>query len=188
MRTPNTHQPKDIITYKDARSHQDAENAHAKDVSGTPGVVWRVVNGGTITFDLSDMDVFTGATWRVKGKRWKYVITGRFGRRKFHREIMNARPGEVVDHIDGDTLNNSRSNLRLCTNSQNIRNMKPRAGKRFKGISLIARSGMYRAQIMYQRVKINLGNYPTAEAAAMAYDAHARKLDGEFARCNFPVV
>lgn len=52
----------------------------------------------------------------------------------------------------------------------------------------MAPNGLYRAQIMGGGKKFNLGGYATQELAARAYDAKARELFGEFARCNFPAL
>jgi len=41
-----------------------------------------------------------------------------------HRDVMKPEKGFVIDHIDGNTLNNQKDNLRICTHAQNIRNSK----------------------------------------------------------------
>ncbi len=53
-----------------------------------------------------------------------------------HREIVQTQPGEMIDHRDGDSLNNRRSNLRICTHSGNARNQRKQAGRssQFKGV------------------------------------------------------
>lgn len=105
-----------------------------------------------------------------------------------HRFIMNAAPGQRIDHRDGDGLHNWRENLRPATNAQNVRNQRGhitgKATSKFKGVYRLP-SGLFRAQIMCQYRKINLGSFTTEQDAAMAYDANARKLHGEFARLNF---
>lgn len=100
-----------------------------------------------------------------------------------HRELLRASPGELVDHIDGDRLNNRRSNLRICTPSQNQANRRT-AG--YRGVYYEGRSGRWRAQIKIQQRNRYLGTFDTPEAAARAYDRAAYAAWGRFARLNHP--
>jgi len=114
----------------------------------------------------------------------------RYKREMLHRLIVGAPVGEVVDHINGDTLDNRRSNLRVCSRAENLWN----AGKRrhntsgFKGVCFDKRDGRWYARIRAVGRVHDLGRYKTAEEAAMAYDAKAAELHGPFARLNFPSV
>lgn len=95
-----------------------------------------------------------------------------------------------VDHIDGDGLNNRRSNLRPASALENNQNTQKRAAaySQYKGVSWCKREGRWFAQIQCQRQHQHLGYYPTEVEAALAYDAAARELFGEFARPNFPMT
>jgi len=107
-----------------------------------------------------------------------------------HRLVMGAVRGELVDHRHGDTLDNRKSKLRKCSNTQNARNQRPHSDKRtskYKGVAFMRDRGSFRAQIMVNRKKINLGNFVDEISAAKAYDHAALKHFGEFARCNFPI-
>jgi hypothetical protein len=123
--------------------------------------------------------------------RWVYayhMIRG-FGKEvALHRLLLGAAPGEICDHINGDTLDNRLRNLRICTNAENLRNTQRRAphGSKFKGVTRIKGTDKWRAQIMKDGKKFNLGCFLSEEFAAKVYDAAARELFGEFARCNFP--
>src|SRR5688500_12272183 len=66
---------------------------------------------------------------------------------RMHRLILDAPTGIHVDHIDGNGLNNQRSNLRLCTNQQNLANRPPLPGKssQYKGVSFYRRDQIWRA-------------------------------------------
>lgn len=150
-------------------------------------------SGMSASIDPEDWDLLRKLRWRSKKAHhsdiW-YAVTGRSVEIRMHRLIMEAKPGETIDHRDGDGLNNRRSNLRRCTNTQNIRNSGLYAANRrpdakYKGASRMP-NGQYRAQIMCQRKKINLGNHSSEERAARAYDVAAAKLFGPFARLNFP--
>lgn len=103
-----------------------------------------------------------------------------------YRQIMRPPPGMVVDHIDGDPWNNRRSNLRICTHAENIRNQrKPCNGNTpFKGVSILGTK--FSAGISASGRTYSLGTYEDATEAALAYDAAALVVHGEFARLNFP--
>jgi hypothetical protein len=104
-----------------------------------------------------------------------------------HRELLGVEPGLMVDHVDGDGLNNRRENIRTCTVKQNNCNQRKRDGSSlFKGVSLIRSSGKWRASIKIDGASRNLGNYPTEREAAAAYDATAASAFGNFARLNLP--
>src|SRR5262249_39337652 len=106
---------------------------------------------------------------------------------RLHRFILNAPPSVEVDHVNGDSLDNRRGNLRYSTRAQNNRNRgRTRANKSgFKGVSRQRGGGGFRAQMTRDGVVYYLGKFSTAIDAALAYDAAARRLHGEFARTNF---
>ena len=99
-----------------------------------------------------------------------------------HRFILDAPPDMDVDHENGDGLDCQRENIRLATRSQNNANscLSRRNTSGFKGAYLYPKGGW----VAYCRGKY-IGSFPTAEDAARAYDAKAREIWGEFARCNF---
>lgn len=101
-----------------------------------------------------------------------------------HRVIMGSRPGQNVDHADGDGLNNQRVNLRHCSQSQNMANIAGR--KQYKGVSFDRRSNTYRAGIGVNNRHVYLGTFSTPRQCALAYDEAAKLYFGEFARLNFP--
>lgn len=126
-----------------------------------------------------------------RSAKWIYAfhrIPGHGHKVQLHRILAGAFPGEVVDHINGDTLDNRLVNLRVCTNAENIRNSRKRAssGSSYKGVSRIKGTERWRAQIMVNGRKMNLGSFRDEQAAARRYDEKARELHGDFARCNFP--
>ncbi len=105
-----------------------------------------------------------------------------------HRIIMQAQKGRGVDHIDGDGLNNQRSNLRFCTQSQNMMNQFKRKNctSKYKGVFWNKRERKWIVVITKQGRKLWLGRYDSEIEAAKIYDAKAKELYGEFARLNFP--
>lgn len=106
-----------------------------------------------------------------------------------HRVIMDTPEDLLCDHIDRNTFNNLRSNLRNCTHSQNSMNktsLPNRLGYRGVGKDERRKSKPYRAYIQAGGKRKSLGTYATAEEAAKAYDEGAKEVHGEFAILNFP--
>jgi hypothetical protein len=114
-------------------------------------------------------------------KTW-VKIDGKEKTPSMHRLIMGCPEGFVVDHIDGNTLNNQKSNLRICSNSQNIRNNKACGVSGFKGVR--KNWNKYQARIRHDSKEIHIGLFSTPESAAAAYDEAALRLHGSFARTN----
>ncbi len=113
-----------------------------------------------------------------------YVMEG--GKRKalrMHRVILGSEHA-IIDHINGNGLDNSRGNLRAATSSQNQANMRSRtkSSSKYKGVS--RKNGKWVAQIQYEKKKIHLGYYQSECEAAVAYNIAARKYFGEYACLN----
>lgn len=155
----------------------------------------RLTRGEVARIDPSDAEIVARHSWRlgVDGgtKRKKYAMTT-VGEKSIlmHRLIMDPRQGFEIDHINGDGLDNRRSNLRVCTRKQNQQNMRTRRSNRvsrFKGVAYY-RHGKSRwgARIGIDGKDIHLGMFSTEEGAARAYDKAARQHFGEFAQPNFP--
>lgn len=106
---------------------------------------------------------------------------------RMHREIMKATDEKMIDHINGDTLDNRKSNLRFATISQNLMNRAKRKTKwKYKGVTQRRTNSRFTARLTYQMKQYILGTYDTQEEAALAYDDKAKELFGEYARLNFP--
>jgi len=124
------------------------------------------------------------------------------GKRKaipMHRLIAGAKPDQDVDHINHDTLDNRRENLRVLDakdvrrNNQNTRKRRLKTASRYKGVTYHGNTGKWRSRISGgerlpsgELKRISLGLFETEEAAALAYDDKARELFGEHACLNFP--
>lgn len=113
-------------------------------------------------------------------------VTGKMVAILMHHEVTGIPRSVLVDHKNGDGLDNRRLNLRACTHRQNLHNSKPCGARRFKGTCLIRRSGKFSASICHDGVDVWLGAFPSEAEAAKAYDDKARELFGEFAKLNFP--
>lgn len=113
------------------------------------------------------------------------VINGHGGTLLMHCLIMGIKG---IDHIDHDTLNNRRSNLRPATKTQNAGNRRPRlaVSSAYKGVSWFSPARRWQAEIQKDKQRRHLGYFLSELDAAYAYDAAARELFGEFAYPNFP--
>lgn len=103
-----------------------------------------------------------------------------------HRMIIDAKEGQSVDHINGDTLDNRRSNLRSATIQQNNFNRRrgPKAKTGFRGVE--REWNKYRAYVQFNKKTYRLHGFDNPVDAAKARDRLAKELHGEFAVLNFP--
>jgi hypothetical protein len=149
-------------------------------------------------YTIVDADVYEWASnFKWHAANWKNgfyatrapkMVNGYRGSKiALHREIMKAVPGQMVDHINGDTLDNRRVNLRICDNTQNQRNS--RLGKNntsgYKGAGWHKIHKKWVGRIKVNNKLIHLGYFNTVIEAAKAYDEAAIKYFGEFANINF---
>lgn len=154
-------------------------------------LVIALTRGKTALIDDADYDLISQYRWSAKPGPWGwYAMAGirRDGKNTtlyMHRLIL-GNPASHVDHRNGNGLDNTRANLRLATASQNQQNSRPRRGasSRYKGVFLDR--GMCRAAIGPAGHRKYLGTFASEEAAAVAYDAAAREMFGEWAQLNFP--
>ncbi len=153
------------------------------------GVECILPNNTKFQFDFNDFAL-------VSQYRWQQTPNGYFraslgsreaGHILLHHLIMGFPPkGMVTDHKDGNRGNNRRSNLRFCTNTDNVRNsaIKRNNMTGYKGVSYDKRRNTWVARIYVNGVDKHLGSFNTPEQAAIAYDNAAIAIHGEFARTN----
>lgn len=133
--------------------------------------------------DDEDYNDLSRHKWRLCSNRY----AGRLSKTIYmHRVVAKTPPGMDTDHINGDTLDNRRSNLRTCSATENQRNRSKNSSNKsgYKGVSWNINAGKWRATITVNRKNIHIGYFATAELAAQAYDDAAQKHGGEFARLN----
>lgn len=150
---------------------------------------------GNLTFIIDDEDYDLV-------KDWTFVVTENGGgdyylsMRKtegpirlhtfFHRFILNCPEDMCVDHIDNNTLNNKKENLRIATYNQNAWNRSKTKTRKchsiYLGVTWVKAVKKWQACIGNKY----LGRFDDEVMAAKAYDTEARKLYKEFAKLNFP--
>lgn len=136
--------------------------------------------------DEEDFEKANQHNWHIhiNGKH-KYAITNvRLGVNKrtvvnLHRLILDF-PSKPIDHINHNGLDNRRSNLRVCTPSQNCMNREPRGQLQTKGIKYS--NNTWSARIQRGGIRHHLGNFSTQEEAQAAYNMAAQVLFGEYSR------
>jgi len=125
---------------------------------------------------------------RLRALKWSAQWDWELGRGiGMHRLVIYAPGGTGVDHINGDTLDNRRGNLRLATSEQNGRNQKisRKNSTGYKGVVFYKRRGRWGARIRFRGKQYHLGLFDSALLAALEYDKWARLLFGRFARPNY---
>lgn len=147
--------------------------------------------------DADDMHLLAGYGWfPAKISNTTYVVGRKANDRtqyRMHRVIMNAVPGQLVDHINGNGLDNRRSNLRICTPSENARNI--HVAHSNTGYKNVFRTSYHRYQNKPFCVAIEIESvyesgskkrrkyqrrFATLEEAVLARDAMLPRLHGEF--------
>ena len=157
-------------------------------------------DGSSCLVDPEDHDRLAGYRWQksTNGSGKDYVhrtetVDGKRPKIYLHREILGLEPGDgkIVDHINGDTLDCTRQNLRVATARGNGRNRRKQrsygarpCSSRFKGVVRLKGMGRFVARIYVGGKQHFLGRFGEERDAARAYDAAARRHHGEFALTN----
>lgn len=164
------------------------------DLSGQYGICYASNTGEEILFDLEDYDLIKDYCWHVVNSG-KIKKNGEYYRRvsarnndgkpiRLHRLIMNVHDKNLcVDHINRNTLDNRKENLRICTHKENVCNVAPYNKLNVKGV-YETDNHRYSASININGQVIYLGTYDTIKEAADVYDAKAKETFGEFAYLN----
>lgn len=142
--------------------------------------------GATALCDAEDYHWLARFSWRLHPSG--YAVAGGENRLlQMHRLVMGLAPGSVlIDHINSDRLDNTKTNLRKCSHAENTRNRVKPSGtsSRFKGVYRDSRRGYWRVRVSFEKRAHYVGVFQDEVEAARAYDAKALELHGEFARTN----
>lgn len=147
-----------------------------------------LTRGQVAQVDDADYEWLMQWKWYATPGRKTFYARHSSGKRrigvKMHRILVDAREGELVDHRDGNGLNNQRHNLRVCDALGSSRNRglnKVPGSSAFKGVRKVDNGWEVRIRAEQKRHRLLFAN---EREAALAYDALALKYHGEFARTN----
>lgn len=146
------------------------------------------INGEVILVDDEDFEFLSTYRWGIIKGYAVSLLSKKLGETKprirMHRFVTKCPNGMVVDHINGNPLDNRKENLRICTQHQNLlnrRKLKPG----YKGVYWQEHAKSWRAAIKYEKRRIHIGYFKNQKDAAEAYDKKAKELFGDFAFINF---
>ena len=154
----------------------------------------KAING--IDFQISECDYDLIMKSLVPNRHWtvsKNIVIGWCfknnipTRTSLHRLLMHPiESWEDVDHVNRDSLDNRRENLRKCSHQNNRFNSNKWYNRKYKGVSIYPfNRNRFRARIKINDKSIHLGIFESEELAAKAYDKAAKVYFGEFANLNF---
>lgn len=133
---------------------------------------------GSHTTTVDDIDYerlkkLNSMTWSVVKKRGKIYFSKNFSKKRveLHRWIMGEPDGNYIDHINGDTLDNTRKNLRICSNGANLRNhshLRPNNTSGVTGVWFNKGRNKWVAEIKVSYKKISLGYFKSIQDAIKA--------------------
>lgn len=140
---------------------------------------WGVVrNGGRrLLYAVTDLPVLDGSLWR----------NGKPRRRKlFMHRMLLGEGSRVVDHKNGDGLDNRRCNLRPTGHAQNLQNRGRPSNNTsgFKGVYWCRQTSRWAVRVTANGKTTNLGRHKSKIAAAIEYNIAAVQFHGEFAKLN----
>lgn len=148
--------------------------------------------GYRVFIDDEDRGKIDGYNWSSVSKNGNVYFCTTIKRNRLkttyilHRVIMNLIKGDglCVDHKNGNTFDNRKSNLRICTKAENNRNQKINKLNTtgYKGVCYENKRNKYKAQITYFGKRINLGYYNDPAHAYLAYCEASKKYHREFGR------
>lgn len=141
--------------------------------------------------DDEDFDRINQFNWFYNNGYAQRVVEKTDGKRDIihmHRQIMDTPKGMFTDHINHNTLDNRKSNLRICSKQQNAFNIHKKviAASKYKGLSQDRRDNSWNVRIGFNNKRIHVGWFKDEIEAAKAYDNKAKELFGDFAKLNFP--
>jgi hypothetical protein len=189
----------------DALPHQAAEGAHQAQTDAQSAVEIKLGRSSHVALvDSRDEGRVRQFRWQLKVRKnapgqfyahRTYMVDGRKANVSLHAFIMNAAPGQLVDHENGKGLDNRRSNLRFATHRENATNVTSSKRQKlggYKGVTWNKAASKWQASICGGEIKSNgkrrqlyLGVFTDPVAAARAYDAKALEVFGPFASLNF---
>lgn len=140
--------------------------------------------------DNESFDKVKKYKWNINDGGYVYASFGRNNHKSLHRFLLNlsCNDGNIVDHWDGNKLNNQISNLRICSNKQNSINCKLSSKNKSDYRGVQCKGNKFHAFITDRNSKKTyIGVYTDKILAARAVDKYLLIHHGEFGRLNFPI-
>lgn len=144
-----------------------------------------------IIVDEDKKHILTDKKWRVSSRGYvvhSFRLNKKVETIRLHRLILGVTdPSIIIDHINGNKLDNRTSNLRIVTTSQNAMNQKKtqkKTSSQYKGVSRCTDRDRWISMIKVDTKTINLGRFKTELEAAEAYNKAALIHFGEYAKIN----
>jgi len=135
--------------------------------------------------DDSDYEMLVGYSWYASVSFGKYVyakhmlpmINGKRKEERMHQLIMDVPQGMHIDHVDGNTLNNQKSNLCIVTSRQNHMNRHQVKASKYPGVTWAKREQRWIAQAQINGKHIHIGSFRSEEQARDAYNARINPIE-----------
>lgn len=145
----------------------------------------KLTNGGRCLVSKINYNTLSKYSWHVSSKGYVLRNCDLF---KMHRFILDAPNNMLVDHKNGDTLDNRISNLRLATHQQNMHNMKKREGtiNKYKGTRYRKTNNAWESRCRMFNKDFYLGIFKTELSAGWAYEKKAREVSEFYKNQSFP--
>ena len=158
-----------------------------------------LTRGQVAIIDVEDWHLIKDYNWCAQwsqSKKGYYAISskrteaGKYKTVWMHRIIMKAKGKEVVDHIDGHGLNNTKANLRIVGHRENATNRRLRSDSTSKvaGVSLDKESKKWKVHIVINKKQVTIGRFKDYNDAVAARKAAEDEHYGEFARRTEPII
>jgi hypothetical protein len=150
----------------------------------------KLTNGGEAFVDDEDFERLSKYTWRRKDDgRTSYAKAYGGGGRKnritllMHRKLMEVPRGVVIDHVDGNGLNNQKNNLRVCTCEQNHWNrhrLNSNNTSGYRGVSWDKKTNKWLVRVGYDGKRVYGGLFENRDSAVVVYKKITSELYGEY--------
>ena len=134
--------------------------------------------------DLDDIDKVKEYKWHLNDNGYVRGNVGNERMEYLHRFLLNIQGNVIIDHINGNPLDNRKCNLRIATPTQNNMNMKKRSDNisGYKGVGWQKKRNKWRARITINKKTIELGYFNTIEEAIKARQKAEEEYFGEYNR------
>lgn len=151
----------------------------------------QLTQGQVALIDDEDFEEVNQYKWHAERRLHGFYArrTDKLGNHHYlHRFLMGNPEGQVIMHLNGNGLDNRRSNLQRGNQIQNGRGHWNRPGKKSRGVTFCKQTSRFKAQINHGGNMISIGRYDTLEEAMRARDAKARELGWPEEGMNFPLT